>query len=179
MHNISKFEGLIVSPFQKYIYIYVEFQEMNLKTIIKDFVSNFEKLGLLPFFESFQSRDLNPEDKIMRVNRLADTVTDNENISLILPAAGEIFLYYKRCLIQLSKMRNISLNTQIAKNKGSSIMIIKACCCVIATSGYCSETVEQVILFSLFKLEFKICQISGKNASPDLSFIDIKNSFDE
>ncbi|KAF0987880.1 hypothetical protein HZS_4492 [Henneguya salminicola] len=163
-----KFDGMMVGIFEKYMYIYADTQEKNLSTMMTAFISNVKKDGLMSIFSSSQNKDTISEDTIMN---LANESHRPHNISLVLPAAGEIFLYYKRCLIQFSKMKNLncidliikifkkylkefihnilepSLPKNIAKSsieKGVPTEILEIYCCIISTSSYCTDTIDQL-----------------------------------
>uniref|UniRef100_A0A6G3MEQ7 Vacuolar protein sorting-associated protein 53 homolog (Trinotate prediction) n=1 Tax=Henneguya salminicola TaxID=69463 RepID=A0A6G3MEQ7_HENSL len=189
-----KFDGMMVGIFEKYMYIYADTQEKNLSTMMTAFISNVKKDGLMSIFSSSQNKDTISEDTIMN---LANESHRPHNISLVLPAAGEIFLYYKRCLIQFSKMKNLncidliikifkkylkefihnilepSLPKNIAKSsieKGVPTEILEIYCCIISTSSYCTDTIDQ--------LEVKICELLGDSNSSEMSFLSIKKLYD-
>ncbi|XP_028396416.1 vacuolar protein sorting-associated protein 53 homolog isoform X2 [Dendronephthya gigantea] len=74
----SRFLGLISRCFEPHLHVYIDSQDKNLGELLDRFVTDFKSVGM------------------------AQIESDGSNV--ILPSAGELFVFYKKCLVQCSQL---------------------------------------------------------------------------
>ncbi|KII71356.1 Vacuolar protein sorting-associated protein 53 [Thelohanellus kitauei] len=190
-----KIEGILTSVFLKHIQIYIQFQDRNLNTLLSTHIKLARKEGLMGLVEATQQNAADNDEKIMK---MAEGANAEEKFHPVLSVASELFLFYKKCLIQFTKMKCLShieelihvfkkyliefmteilespMNrsvTKIAFEKYIPLDRVKQYCSVLATSSYCHDTVDQ--------LEIKLSELVSNNTSPEFSFSSIQNKLSD
>ncbi|CAB3985678.1 vacuolar sorting-associated 53 homolog isoform X1 [Paramuricea clavata] len=74
----SRFLGLISRCFEPHLHVYIQSQDKNLSELLERFVTDFKSLGI-------------PQ-------------VEGDGSNVILPSAGELFVFYKKCLVQCSQL---------------------------------------------------------------------------